>query len=366
MKLLLILLLALLVVWCLSAGAQAYYEEEISASDPLRAEQAGELDAYVKRMSSDSTRLDRLFRPDYSSPSAYRSSTARLRRRFAEAIGYPPPGVRSAEKSQFTRIGEDGIGTYYRARIPVVEGVHAEGILIVPKGLHGRAPLVIAMHGGGGSPEIALFHGGANYHDMVRGGVKERYVVFAPQHLFSAPGYPPDIRAQMDARLRLVGTTIAAVEIAKITRSIDVLSKRPEVDSSRIGMVGLSYGGFYTLMTTAIDTRIKAAVSSCFYGWQEECYSRNELSVSVDFRYMDRFSIFRDPILVALICPRALEIQAGDHDDLVHLDAGKRIAPQAAAPYMRLGIPDSFRFAVFKGSHEFNDTSAWEFLRNRL
>ena len=74
------------------------------------------------------------------------------------------------------------------ATIPILPGVHAEGIYIVPKGLKGKAPLVISMHGGGGSPEVALFHGGANYRDMVRGGVKRGYVVFAPQHLFSADG----------------------------------------------------------------------------------------------------------------------------------------------------------------------------------
>ena len=71
--------------------------------------------------------------------------------------------------------------------IPILPGVHAEGIYIVPKNHAGKTPLVIAMHGGGGSPEVALFHGGDNYHDMVRGGVKAGYVVFAPQHLFAAP-----------------------------------------------------------------------------------------------------------------------------------------------------------------------------------
>src|SRR5437762_445183 len=81
-----------------------------------------------------------------------------------------------------------------------------------------QAPLVISMHGGGGSSEVALFHGGANYHDMVRGGVKRGYVVFAPQHLFSAEGFPKDIRNRIDERLRLVGTSLTAIEIVKIAR----------------------------------------------------------------------------------------------------------------------------------------------------
>ena len=61
------------------------------------------------------------------------------------------------------------------------------------------------MHGGGGSPEVALFNGGANYHDMIRGAVRRGYIVYAPQHLFKAEGYPKNIRRQIDDRMRLIG-----------------------------------------------------------------------------------------------------------------------------------------------------------------
>src|SRR5207249_304822 len=144
--------------------------------------------------------------------------------------------------------------------------VHAVGLYIIPKGLTSKAPLVISMHGGGGSPEVALFHGGSNYHDMVRGGVKRGYVVWAPTHLFNAEGHPGDIRNRIDERLRLVGTSLTAVEIWKIARSLDFILKRPEVDRQRVGMVGLSYGGYYALVTPAVDTRIQASVSSCYFG----------------------------------------------------------------------------------------------------
>ena len=240
------------------------------------------------------------------------------------------------------------------------------GVALADAGKTVRAPLIISMHGGGGSPEVALFHGGANYHDMVRGGVKRGYVVFAPQHLFSAPGYPRNVRGQIDDRLRLVGTSLTAVEIAKITRSLDVLLKRPEVDATRVGMVGLSYGGYYALVTPAVDHRIKVSVSSCYYGVQEGRYERDELSVPGDFRFKDRFTLFRDSDLVALICPRALEIQAGSRDDADHRDPGKLLAPISAGYYEKLGLPDRFRHLVFEGSHEFHDESAWEFVKKHL
>jgi dienelactone hydrolase len=351
------------------ANAQAappYYEEEVASSNSLRTEQARELDAYILKTRADNSRLRSVFTPDYRSTKAFEASANRLRKVFAASIGYPPPGDPEAETPDFKRIGEDGIGVYYRVKISILPGVHAEGLYIVPKGLKGRAPLVIAMHGGGGSPEVALFHGGANYHDMVRGGAKLGYVVFAPQHLFSAEGYPGDIRNRIDERMRLVGTSLTAVEIAKITRSLDVLLKRPEVDPKRVAMLGLSYGGYYALVTPALDTRIRCAVSSCYFGVQEWRYERDELGVPSDFRFMDRFTLLRDPEIVALICPRALEIQAGSNDDPDHRDMGKQLAPQAAEYYQRLGREGEFRFMLFQGGHEFNDASAWEFVKRHL
>ena len=343
-----------------------FFEQDVSASDHLRAEQAKELDSYIKFMATDKSRRNELFKPNFSSPRAYEASAARLRKRFAESIGYPPPGEPGNERASFTKIGDDDLGVYYRAQIPVLPGVHAEGIYIVPKSVRGRVPLVISMHGGGGSPEVALFHGGANYHDMVRGAVKRGYAVFAPQHLFSAPGYPADIRNRTDDRLRLVGTSLTAVEIAKITRSLDVLLKRPEVDPKRVAMVGLSYGGYYGLVVPALEPRIKVVVSSCYFGVQEFRYEGDELSVPSDFRFMDRFSLLRDSEIAALICPRPLLIQAGKNDDPAHRDMGVRLAPQVASYYGRLGLGDAFRFLVFDGAHEFHDASAWEFLRRYL
>jgi len=347
-------------------GTSPYYEEDVPASNPIRTEQARELDAYVNRLKKDDSRLKALFKPDYSSVKAYEASTKPLRAAFERSIGYPPPGKPDAKAPTFNRLGEDSLGTYYRATIPVLPGVNSVGIYIVPKGLKGKAPLIVSMHGGGGSPEVALFHGGANYHDMVRGGVKKGYVVWAPTHLFRADGYPPDVRNQIDDRLRLVGTSLTAVEIAKITRSLDVILQRPEVDPKRVGMVGLSYGGYYALVTPALEPRIKAAVSSCYFGVQEGRYEQGELTVPSDFRFMDRFTLFNDADIAALICPRALEIQAGAKDNASHREMGKQLAPRTAEYYKKLGKKDNFRFVVFEGGHEFNDATAWEWLGKHL
>ena len=44
-------------------------------------------------------------------------------------------------------------------------------------------------------------------------------------------------------------------------RLIDYLVSRPDIDSARVGMLGLSHGGMMTFALTATDARIKAAVA---------------------------------------------------------------------------------------------------------
>jgi len=348
------------------ATSADYFNQKVADSDPLRTGQARELDAYIKSLATDRSRFEKIFQPDYSSAEAFVTSAQPLRAEFCDAIGYPPPGDRPTTPATFTQIGEDSLGVYYRAMIPILPHVHSEGIYIVPKSASGKRPLMISMHGGGGSPEVALFNGGANYHDMVRGAVKRGYVVYAPQHLFRAAEYPDDVRRRIDDRMRLVGTSITAVEIAKITFAIDQLIERPEVDAQRIGMVGLSYGGYYALVTPAIDSRIKVSVSSCYFGVQEGRYEADELSVPTDFRFANRMTLFNDADLVALICPRAHQIQAGATDNASHREKGATLAPRAAEFYERLKLSDRFQHVIFKGGHEFDDASAWAFVEKHL
>lgn len=344
----------------------AYFEQDIAESNPLRVAQAEELNTYIRHVAAEKAPLRAVFQPNYSSTSAYLRSTEPYRAAFASAIGYPPFGDVPGDMARFDVMGEDALGVYYRVYIPVLPQVQAEGIYIVPKAVSGRAPLIISQHGGAGSPELALFKGGANYHDMVRGAVKRGYAVFAPQLLFSSPGLSKENRRETDRRLRLVGTSLTAVEVAKITRSLDVLLKRPEIDPTRVGMVGLSYGGYYTLVVTALEPRIRVAVSSGYFGVQEGRYAANELSLPSDLEFPGRMTLFRDPDFVALICPRPLQLQAGDRDEIHHATTGRQLSIQAAQYYQHLGKDSRFEHHIFSGGHEFNDDLAWRFMERHL
>src|SRR6185369_10402586 len=81
------------------------------------------------------------------------------------------------------------------------------------------------------------------------------------------------------------------------------LETRPEVDRARIGMIGHSLGGQETLFTTAADTRIRAAVSSCGFG------SLPGLAEAGDYG-----------AVLALVAPRPFLVAARSEDPIFPMD----------------------------------------------
>jgi dienelactone hydrolase len=328
-------------------AAQQLYEEDPLASMPVREKLWKQMEVYAGSLSSG--------------PNQALAAVEPLRALLRARIGYPPPGLISSGKMRMERIGEDTGATYYRLWIPVAPQMDAYGLYIVPRNAPKPAPLVISQHGGGGFPELATFQGGGNYKDMVRGAVAQGWIVYAPHHLFypyrdrdHGSPIPEKVRERLDDKLRAAGTSLAAVEVAKISRALDVLLARPEVDRKRVAMVGLSYGGFYTMYTAALEPRIGAAVASCSF--------REQPGAGSDYSG-GKLNDLAPGEVAALVFPRPLQVQAGISDKLMSIDSIRKEAARAAEYYRKLGSAGRFSFETFKGGHEFRSDIAWAFLR---
>ncbi|NUM52974.1 MAG: acetylxylan esterase [Candidatus Hydrogenedentes bacterium] len=343
------------------------YTEPAENSRENRQVRYDEIGTYVQRLhDAAAQRRDAAFQPDFTNETRYVRSTWKLRESVCERIGYPPPMIKRFAKPRYEKIADDPYATIYRVWVEVLDGVEAYGLISIPRGLTKPAPLMVCQHGGGGNPE--LVHGmiegvgAGNYGWMTLRALKEGYVTLEPALLFPYGG-KENIeglnRHQLDQQLQYLGTSILAVELYKIFRLIDVACARSEVDRDRIGMMGLSYGGLYTLYAAALDTRIGAAVSSCYFNerrrylWQDWSF----------FNFMNEFN---DAELCALICPRPFLIEVGDADTLFAVDGAKSEALRAKRYWDGLGISDRFVFEVFAGGHEFKGDHAYEFMRKHV
>lgn len=343
------------------------YTEPPEKSAPVRQHEYDQMNAYIQRLQDAApAKRDTAFKPDFSSEEAFYVSTVRLRDTIRKRIGFPPPLVQRFTKARFEQIADDPYATVYRMWIEALEGVDAYAIFSVPHGLKGPAPLLICQHGGGGNPE--LIHGmlegvgTGNYDWMTQRALREGYVTLEPALIFPYGGKEPiqgPPRRDLDQSLQYLGTSILAVELWKIFRCIDAARARPEVDRDRIGMMGLSYGGLYTLYATALDDRILAAVSACFF-------NERRRYPWTDWSFAGFMNEFNDAEVCALICPRPFMIEVGDRDPLFAVEGAQAEAVRARRYWEGLGVPDRFVFHVFSGGHEFKSDGAFAFINPLL
>ena len=111
------------------------------------------------------------------------------------------------------------------------------------------------------------------------------------------------------------GYTPAGVEVWNAMRAIDYLETRKEVDSSRIGINGISGGGAVSWYAAAADERIAVAVPVCgtfTFGSQAKHW---RASGQCDCIYYHNTFLTDLSIVAALIAPRPLLICSGQLDE---------------------------------------------------
>lgn len=233
----------------------------------------------------------------------------------------------------------------------VMPGLPAYGMLFCHTDNRIR-PLVFSIHGGMGSPELSgglMKRGTANYNDMVERFLSGGANVFAPQLLLWDPGLhamkdsrtADQIRLITDTRLQLMGGSVTALEIFCMQRELDWLCTMPWVDPGRVGIGGLSYGGFYSLYTAAVETRFKAALVSCDF-------SDRFTYCSTDYVWKGAAASITDAEAALLVHPRRLIVQMADEDQLTDIGVARHEAERVGACGK-----DWFSFRVFHGKHEF-------------
>lgn len=268
------------------------------------------------------------------------------RKNFREMLGWPLHNFDGQLlNSTSTLLSEEDGYKIYRMSFEFLENVHIHGLFFKHNG-NDKRPFAVVQHGGEGAPEriSGILGTTANYNDMLMRVFNEGINVFAPQLLlWNKENYGVDFdRVAIDSKLRRVGSSITAVEIFAITKIFDYFEAQPYTKC--LGMVGLSYGGMYTLFTHAADTRIKAAISCSFfnerkkYSWPDWCWPNAAYT-------------FSDAEICCLTYPRKIWLEIGKIDDLFDSESGKREFERFKKLSENQKSWASFR--VFDGNHEF-------------
>jgi pimeloyl-ACP methyl ester carboxylesterase len=210
-----------------------------------------------------------------------------------------------------------------------------------------------------------------NNYDYGRQLVRRGYVVAVPcltpfgDRLGKRESYgKQDPCADTFLRLQLLGKLLIAENLRDSLWAVEVLARHEEVDAGRLGCVGLSYGGRMTMLTAALEPRIKVAVIS---GAANVMQERIRGPYSCGAQIIPGLLPVGDvPEIAGLIAPRYCLWEVGSRDTLIHPKWADEALTRQRRVYRATGAEERLTVDRFAGGHVWHGAQAYPLLERVL
>jgi dienelactone hydrolase len=278
--------------------------------------------------------------------------------------GWPEEWIRSAPRFVQTELLESANGYRRRKfRYEIVPGFESTAMLYEPSSLTGRVPAILNLVG----------------HDPLGNATEyeqKRCINLAKNGMLALslawPGFgelnQPENSHDFGGQLDLVGANSLGYFYLVMRRGLDYLESLPNTDAKRIGVTGLSGGGWQTTVLSALDERVGVMVEVAGIGSMETNLARPTDTQEVEETATDLLNDFDYPFLVAMRAPRPTLLVHNEQDDCCFLaPLVKPYVYEQIRPFFKLyGAEDSFRWHenVDPGTHNYqldNRRQAYEF-----
>lgn len=329
-----------------------YYAESMEKNTRYRKEYEEGIATFLKKEKEKAY----LQRKQFISPSDYKANAERYRREFINMVGFPlNQELEKPKLLEKTFVIQDGNVKIYRMQFLFLKCIKFYGVYFEQVNADKNTPFIIGLHGGEGTPELvgSMHFESANYNHLVRRITDKGANVFAPQLLlWSKQNYGGEYdRNLIDGKLRMLGGSITALELYLLRGCVDYFTENENINETKIGTCGMSYGGMYALHLAAIDMRVKACYS-CSWVCDGFVYSWP------DWSYKNAQNTFAVAETAALIAPRALVVGMGNKDELFDWRLTKLECEDIERFYREFDAQDNFKTVIYDGVHEFDKTEA--------
>lgn len=272
-------------------------------------------------------------------PAVWNRKRAEARRQMLDMLGLNPMPAKTPLHARVT-------GQFERERYRVekivfesMPGLYVTGDLYVPKEA-GPKPAVLYLCGHAPGPwgaKVQYQHHGiwlANHG----------YVAFLIDTIEF--GEIPGIHHGMhDLNLwnwLSLGYSPAGPEVWNAIRAMDYLSTRPEVDSTRVALTGISGGGAITWYAAAADERFHVVSPVCSTWSAGSQVAEKSVVENCDCIYFPNTYGFDLSTVGALIAPRPLKPLSARRDEMFPPSGYNELARQLREFYERSGAPEKF------------------------
>ena len=171
-----------------------------------------------------------------------------------------------------------------RFTYPSVGGMEIEGWLMKPYGWQPgkKYPVVLYIHGGPHSQ-----YGEGWFDEFQNLAAQGMYVLFTNPR--GSSGYGADFTYSTRGRW-------GAEDYEDLMKATDIAAKRPDIDSTRMGVTGGSYGGFMTAWITTKTNRFKAAQTDRMISEWTYWYGASDAQGLTEFEFYgkpwDNFALY--------------------------------------------------------------------------
>ena len=224
-------------------------------------------------------------------------------------------------------------------------------------------PVVLCLHGSGPGkdPLVGLWRSEPclEYHKRVGVRLAEAgFVTLIPERrgygecsgLPSRYPQPKDIEQLDEFYRRTRGTSLLALDIWDAVRGVEFLRHLPDVDTARIGCLGVEGGGAVAAGAAALCPTLRATYLSLFLSDEHRVVGPAQLP-ALEGR--------AGPIeICGLICPRPLGVQVLRDNCPVSLDSARRAARRVATMYRLAGVPENLSVQYLEGFYELDFSTA--------
>jgi hypothetical protein len=229
--------------------------------------------------------------------------------------GWPQEWINSAPRFEQTEVIITSHGYRVRKyRYEIVPGFESTAILYEPARLNGRVPAILNLTGHEPLGNLTEYE-------------QKRCINFAKRGILALSlGWPglgelgqPENNHDFAGQLDLVGANSLGFFYLIIRRGLDLLATLSNVDEQRIGVTGLSGGGWQTVLISSLDERVRVMVEVAGFGSLESNLTRPTDSSDVEEDATDLMMGFDYPFLVAMRAPLPTFLIHNEQDDCCFL-----------------------------------------------
>lgn len=252
--------------------------------------------------------------PSPKSAAEWTQQAQKLRSHILDDIafhGWPSEWVHSAPNFRQVGAAEQRDGyTVTKFRYEVVPGFYATALLYTPAKISGRVPAILNTIGHEPMGEAAEYEQ-KRCINFARRGIIALSLGWVGFGELALPGDDHDDAAALD----LVGSNALGFFYLEMRRGLDYLASLPDVDTARLGMTGLSGGGWQTIVLSATDPRIAVTVEVAGFGAMASNLTHPVDTDEVEENATDLMDGADYPFLVAMRAPRPTFLIHNAEDD---------------------------------------------------